>query len=387
MAAWITRTNRWIVLGLIGLVLTACLPNRSKTADTLKQGSDDIQKFDNSLKFSNVVLEQADEKGQLWWKVKAAQASYSKDQKIAQVEKPQGELFQDGKAVFQISAAKGEVIQDGKSIVLKGQITAKDLRDGTVMQGQEIEWKPTEDRLFVRKKFTGTHKDMKITGDEGRFLSRKREAEIIGQVVAEVKQPNLKMQTTQLKWFVEQQKIVGDKPLQIDRIENKQVTDQATAEKGEYNFKDQIAALSQNAQVTMPSQKIQAKSNQLVWNLKQQQVNATQPITLVNMAQQVTLTGDRGDLNIPQQKATLVGNVKGLSLQNQANVSADNLVWFLQTQSFEATGKINYQQVNPPFNLVGTRASGTLQTQEVEISGGPEGDNRVVTEIMPNFAR
>jgi lipopolysaccharide export system protein LptA len=116
-------------------------------------------------------------------------------------------------------------------------------------------------------------------------------------------------------------------------------------------------------------------------------VNATQPITLVNMAQQVTLTGDRGDLNIPQQKATLTGNVKGLSLQNQANVSADNLVWFLQTQSFEATGKINYQQVNPPFNLVGTRASGTLQTQEVEISGGPEGDNRVVTEIVPNFAR
>jgi LPS export ABC transporter protein LptC len=142
----ITPNPMYRSLILIPLILlTACLPNRSRTADTLTQGSNDIQKFDNSLKFSNVTLEQADEKGKLWWKVKAAEATYSKDKKTATVEKPEGELYQDGKPIFKIAAAKGEVIQDGKSIMLRGQITATDLKDGTILQGQEIEWKPTED--------------------------------------------------------------------------------------------------------------------------------------------------------------------------------------------------------------------------------------------------
>jgi LPS export ABC transporter protein LptC len=413
---------------LMLLTLTGCMPGRSRSADTLAKGSNDIQKFDNSLKFSNVTLEQADEKGQLWWKVKAAQATYSKDQKIAAVEKPEGELYQDGKAIFKIAAEKGEVIQDGKSIMLRGQITATDLKDGTVLQGQEIEWKPTEDKLFVRKQFIGHHKQMKISGDEGQFLTRKREAEVKGKVIADITQPNpnatpspssspspspapspspnpspsstptvipsidptaprMRMQTTRLKWQIEKQLVSADKPITIDRLINNQITDRAAAEKGSYNMKAEIASLNQNAQVFLQAQNTQVKSNELVWNIKTQLVNANQPISIVNDSQKVTMNADRGNLSIKDQKATLTGHVKGLSLQNQANVSADNLIWFLTSQSFEATGNINYQQINPPFNLVGTKATGTLQTQEVEISGGPEGDNRVVTEIIPNLGR
>jgi LPS export ABC transporter protein LptC len=373
------------MVGLVAFVGMNLGGRQKQGADRLREGSSDLQKFDNSLTFSNVTLEQADEKGQLWWKVKAAKATYSKDKKIATVEQPDGELYQDGKPIFKLKAAKGEVIQDGKSIVLKGDIIATDLRDGTVMQGKEIEWQPTKDLMSVRKQFVAQHKKMKLVGEEGRFYSRKREADILGQVIAEVKEPGLRMKTKQLKWWINQERIESQQPLQIDRIEQGKVTDQAAAQKGSYNLKDQIASLQKSAQIFMPSQGLQAKSDELTWNLKQQQVDAKQPITLVNTVQQVTLMGDRGQLNLPQQTAVLTGNVRGLSLSNQANVGADNLTWFLKTQSFEANGNVTYQQVSPAFNLVGTKATGTIQDQQVQITGGPEADNRVVTEIVPNF--
>jgi LPS export ABC transporter protein LptC len=373
-----------IVGGVAFLAINFAGP-KNKGADRLREGSSDLQKFDNSLTFSNVTLEQADEKGQLWWKMKAAKATYSKDKKIATVEQPEGELYQDGKAIFKLKAVKGEVVEDGKSIVLKGDIIATDLRDGTVLQGKEIEWQPTKDLMSVRKQFVAQHKKLKLVGEEGRFYSRKREADILGQVVAEVKTPNLRMKTKQLKWWIDQERLESQQPLQIDRIEQGKVTDQAAAQKGSYNLKDQIATLQKSAQIFMPSQGLQAKSDELTWNLKQQQVDAKQPITLVNTVQQVTLTGDRGQLNLPQQTAVLTGKVRGLSLSNQANIGADNLTWFLKTQSFEANGNVTYQQISPAFNLVGTKATGTIQDQQVQITGGPEGDNRVVTEIVPNL--
>jgi LPS export ABC transporter protein LptC len=373
------------MVGLVAFVGVNLGGRQKQGADRLRESSGDLQKFDNSLTFSNVTLEQADEKGQLWWKMKAAKATYSKDKKVATVEQPEGELYQDGKPIFKLKAAKGEVVQDGKSIVLKGDIVATDLRDGTVLQGKEIEWQPTKDLLSVRKQFVAQHKKMKLVGEEGRFYSRKREADILGQVVAEVKTPSLRLKTKQLKWWLDQERIESQQPLQIDRTEQGKVTDQATAQKGSYNLKDQIATLQKDAQVFIPAQGVQAKSDELTWNLKQQQVDAKQPITLVNTLQKVTLTGDRGNLNLPQQTATLTGKVRGLSLDNQATIGADNLTWFLSNQSFEANGNVTYQQTNPPFTLVGTKAAGTIQNQQVEITGGPEADNRVVTEIIPNL--
>jgi LPS export ABC transporter protein LptC len=426
----LSRLPRGILLLLL-LALTGCFGQTRPAPKT--QSGNDLEKFDNSLRFSNVTLEQADEQGKLWWKVKAVEAIYNKDKKIAAVEKPEGELYQDGKPIFKVVADKGEVIQDGKSIMLRGKITATDLKDGTILQGQEIEWKPTEDKLFVRKQFVGNHKQMRITGDEGLFLPRKREAEVKGKVIADVIQPDpkgtqpepkpepkstpsstptsstaptpsasptpqplpsldpnkprMQMQTTLLKWQIDRQLITADQPLKIDRIINGQVTDRATAETGAYDMKAEIATLKQNAEVILQAQSTQVKSNELVWQTKAQLVQANQPINIMNDVQKITMNADRGNLNVLEQKATLTGHVKGLSLQNQANVSADNLIWFLLNQTFEATGNINYQQINPPFNLMGTKASGMLQTQEVEISGGPESDNRVVTEIVPNLGR
>lgn len=363
------------------LALSGCMPGgRKRGAETLTQGSDDLQKFDNSLSFNNVVLEQANDDGKLLWKIKAKKASYSKDQKNAAVEKPEGEFFQDGKPVFQLTAEKAEVIQDGKSIQVKGQIVAKDLRDGTILKGNEIEWKPAEDILLVRNKFTGQRQQMTIAGDEGKFLSRKREAEVKGKsVIAEVKDQNLKVVGTEMKWFLEKQLIVADKPLAVDRAPKDKPVDKASADKGTVDFKAKIATLSQNAKLNAPGQNLNVTSNQLIWDMTKQEVNA--PLALTIITPQINLSADKGRLDMQQQQAYLNGKVRGTA-QNQAVIGADAATWNLTTQAFTADGNITYSQPSPAANLVGTKASGTLQDQQVTVTGGPEGDNRVVTELL-----
>jgi LPS export ABC transporter protein LptC len=381
----VDRSFRAFLSGLLMLSLVGCQPNADRAAQELEKNSKDIQSFDNSLTFSNVVLQESDVKGGLLWKMNAEQATYSKDKKNALVVKPNGELYQDGKAVFKLIADKGEVIQDGKSLVLKGQITATDLRDGTVMKGNEIEWKPADDTLYVRNQFSGTRKDMAIKGKEGKFISRKRLAQVTGQVVVDAQKPEMQFRSEAFNWDLEKEIITSTQPLQFEKRENKQITDRASAAQGNVNLKTKVATLTQNAQVNLKSN-YQINSDRLTWRLDDQILTADKPLTVVNPADQITLTANQGNMNLKDNLANLVGNVHGNRQSNQ-DVNADNVTWNLATQAFTANGNVTYRQANPPTNLVGSQATGGMVDQQVVVTGGPEGDNRTIMEIVPNTNR
>ncbi|HEY9656318.1 MAG TPA: LPS export ABC transporter periplasmic protein LptC, partial [Crinalium sp.] len=136
------------------LCTTAACGNRNRTADKIAQDTQQAEDFDNSLTFNAVTLEEFDKKGRLWWKVKAAQASYSKDKKVARLQQPTGEFFQDGVSVLQVKGQQGEVQQNGQTIFLRGKITATDTRDGLVMKGDELEWQPRKELVIVRNNLT-----------------------------------------------------------------------------------------------------------------------------------------------------------------------------------------------------------------------------------------
>ena len=257
-------------LAFIALLIGASgCGNRNRAAEQLSKDTQGAQKFDNNLTFNNVTLEQANDKGQLWWRVKAKQAVYAKDQKNATVQEPQGELFQDGKAVFKIQAQRSDIQQDGKSIMLKGQITAIDIRDGTILKGNELEWRPTEDVLIVRNGFTGDHKQVQLAAKEGKFFTRARRVDLTGQIVAQAKDASLQMRGEQLTWQIQQQKLVSDRPVQIDRYENKQITDRGSSEKATVDLKSKIATLQQNARIALRQSNTQISGNSLAWNVDQ----------------------------------------------------------------------------------------------------------------------
>ena len=365
-----------LVLLLLGI--GACGGPKNRTAEKLAQDSTAVQNFDNNLTFNDVTLEQVNEQGKLLWKVKAKQARYSKDQKIASVQNPEGELFQDGKLVYRIKAQTGEVQKDGQAIFLKGQIVATDVQSGAVLQGNELEWRPKDDLLLVRNNLTGTHPQLQASAREAKAFSRSRRIEFFGQVTATSKDPDFGFKTEHLIWQIAQQLIIADQPVQIDRYTNAVVTDQATANQAEVNLKAKVATLKQDAQLSLADPPLQIGSNSMVWNLNAQTVVADQPVNVLHREQQVALSGNQGRAELEPRIVYLTGNVQGNGQRNQSQLAADQLTWNIPTQQIEATGNVVYSQANPPFNLKGPKASGTLQDQNIVVSGG-----RVVTEIIP----
>jgi len=366
-------------LMIVLLGLSACGgPKKSQTADKLAQDSSAAQNFDNNLTFKDVTLEQVDEKGRLLWKVKAKQARYSKDQKVATVQNPAGELYQDGKAVYKIQAQSGEVRKDGQTILLKGQIVATDIQSGAIVKGNELEWQPKVDLLLVRNNITGTHPQVQATAKEAKVYSRARQMEFFGQVAATSKDPALGFKSEHLIWEIAKQLIVVDKPVQIDRYVGTVVSDRAVADQAEVQLKTKVATLKQNAQLSIADPPLEIASNSLVWNLNNQTVVSDQRVDVLHREQRVALSANQGRGDLEPRIFYLTGNVQGKGERNQSQLAADNLTWYIPTQQIEATGNVVYTQADPPFNLKGPKASGTLQDQNIVVSGG-----RVVTEIIP----
>jgi LPS export ABC transporter protein LptC len=340
--------------------------------------------IDPSLKLDDLVLEQAGDDGQLLWKLKAKKASYNRDKKEGEILDLSGELYQDGKPAFKISAKKGSIVGDGKVLMLKDNIIAVAIKDGVELKGNEMEWKPKQDLMTIKNKFTATHKKMNLEAKEGEYFSRKRQANLSGAIVVNVKEPKLKLQTEKLTWLLEPETIESNSPIAIERTPEKGIVDRAKAEKGSYNLKTNVAKLETNVTIAMAKPNLNVTGQELTWDTKQQIIMAPKPMTAFSPVDQVTISGDRGEVKLKERIAYLSQNVKGSSQKNQSNIATDRLTWFLDSQTFEAEGNIVYRQANPAANLVGKTAKGNLNTQDIIISGGNESDNRVIIDIVPN---
>ncbi|GAB4329452.1 MAG: hypothetical protein OHK0047_16310 [Leptolyngbyaceae cyanobacterium] len=376
---WVNLLTLGVLITTLAIVTGGC-GNSNRTQKKLAEDTQSLEKenFDTDLTFNAVTLEEFDKQGRLWWKVKAEQASYSRDKKRAKIQKPKGEFYQDGKAILKVSADGGEIFQDGQRIFLRGNIKAVDTRDGLTMQGNELEWRPREDIVLIRNTVSGTRKNVKASAQAGKYLTRKRRLELEGKVVAEAQDPAAKFAAERVVWLVEKQKLLSDRPLQVERYENKVVSDRATAASGEMDIKTQVVTLKQTAQVSITNPPLQVSGNQVLWRIKEKIISSTQPITIVNSREGFTLVGNQGDLNLNTKILNLVGNVNGSGGPRQSFVKADRLVWNLDTQAFEADGNVTYRQATPPLNVSGPKATGGIKDQQVIVSGG-----RVVTEFIP----
>jgi len=377
----IAPLSRSVALSLVVITLLSGLSGcrrSNRAADRLAEDSSAVQNLESNLTFNNITLNQADDQGQTLWKIEADQATYSQDQQVARVESPEGELFQDGKAVFQVSAQSGEVQQDGEKVVLNGEIVAKDLRDGMVLRGNQLEWLPQEDLLIVREGLNVTHPQLRVSATEARAYSRERRVELLGKIVATSRDPALRLNAEQLVWRLQDQIVVSDRRIQVERLDGNRVTDRAIANQAEVNLKAKVATLRQNANLALQDPPVIVTSNLLTWNLQNETLVSNQPVTVQQRQQQITLTADRGRMDTSRKIVYLDRNVKAVSQRNQSELDADSLTWNMDSQRVVAEGNVNYSQSNPPLNLRGPRAVGRLQDQTVIVSGG-----RVVTEIIP----
>jgi LPS export ABC transporter protein LptC len=367
-----------LLLGMGGCAATEG-PQKNKLAEDIKTA----QSSNSTLTLNKVILEQANEKGEMFWKVKSKNAVYSKDQKVVNVQHPVGKLFQDGKEIYDIQAESGDVFQEGNQIFLKGKIVATDLKNGVVLRGNELEWRPKEDILVVRNNLTGDNKQVAASAKEARVFTRARRMELFGSVVANIKDPIVQLRTEHLIWFLDQQKINSDKPTQIDRYKDKTVTDSGFADKIDVDLKTKIATLTQNAQLMPSDPPLQIESSLMSWNFPAQNVVSPGPVKVFHRVEKVTMTGDTGRGDLDKKIFYLTGNVVGIGEKRQAQLNTDRVIWYLTNQTFDAEGNVIYRQLNPVFNLTGPRAAGQLKDQTVIVKGDG-GGGQVVTEIVPD---
>lgn len=359
-----------LVLGLVG-----CSGQKTVKRESLNTSPKPVNQ--NQLTFNDVTLEQADEQGRSVWKVQGKQASYSPEQKIAQVLKPSGELFIDGKVVYKISAQQAQIQQNGKQLFLTGQIVATDTVNGVVLHGNELEWRPKEDLLIIRKQIRGNYQQVQAVADEARVNSRSARVDLQGKVVANATDPALQIRTTHLIWLVKKKTLTGDRPIEIDRYKGKVISDRATANGADVNLKTKVLTLQPNAQIVATEPPVQIASNSLTWDLNAEVVTANQPVKIVHRQQQVTTTANRGSMNLGSKIAHLTGNVSAIG-QRQQSLKAQKLTWYLPTKLVEAEGSVFYRQAEPPVSFTGEKAVGKLQEQNITVSGG-----RVVTKFIP----
>ncbi len=373
----------WYYLPLTFFLLIALVAcgGKSPTASQPNAADSSGQDLDSNLTFFGVAFEQFDEVGRPIWKVNAKEAKYTKEKQIGQAESPSGELYQDGKVVYQITADKADVEQDGKRLFLKGKILATDPKNGIVLRGNELEWRPKEDLLIVRNQLQGTHKQVQAVAQEARVKTREQRMEFSGGVVANSADPQVQIRTEHLLWQIKEEKLIGDRPVQIDHYKNNKISDRGRGNAAEVDLKTKIATIKQNAQLEILDPPMQIASNSMTWNMNTENVSTNSPVRVLHKTENVTVTANQGEMKIPQKTVYLKGNVNAIG-QRRQSLKSQILTWFLNKKLVEAQGNVIYKQADPPLTFTGDTAVGNLQTENIVVKGGSSG-NRVVTEIIP----
>ncbi|WP_174709507.1 LPS export ABC transporter periplasmic protein LptC [Nostoc sp. TCL240-02] len=374
-------TPSFLFLPLIFLLIFGLVSCGGKSPPASQENPAASSKQDSDLTFFDVTLEQADEVGRPIWKVRAKTAKYTKEKQIGQAESPYGELYQDGKVVYQIKADVADIEQDGKQLFLKGKIFATDPSNGIVLQGNELEWRPKEDLLIVRNQINGTHKQLQAVAQEARVKTREQRMEFSGRVVANSTDPQLQVRTEHLIWNIKEEKLIGDRPLQIDRYKDNKISDRGKGNSAEVNLKTKIATIKQNAQLDLLDPPVQIASNSMTWNMNAETVITNSPVRMFQRVDNLTVTANKGEMKIPQKTVYLTGNVNAIG-QRRQSLQSSTLTWYLDNKLVEAQGNVVYRQVDPPLNFTGETAVGNLQTENIVVKGGSS-SGRVVTEIIP----
>ncbi|NJO42343.1 MAG: LPS export ABC transporter periplasmic protein LptC [Cyanobacteria bacterium CRU_2_1] len=377
---WKKSVTLPLVLVALMMAIASCRQQESsRGAEKLAEDSSAAQNLDSNLTFNNLTLEQVDNQGETLWEVMAEQVTYSPDQKEAKVKNPDGDLYQDGEPVYHITAAEGDIRQDGDRIVLRGNVVATDLKSGAILRGDQLEWQPEKDLLVVKGNLQGTHPQLQLTANEARASNRRRTIEVSGQVEANtLEDPTLRLFGEHLTWRVDDQIVVSDRPIQVERIQGNQVTDQANGDLAEVNLANKTVKLTQNARVVATDPPLTITGNSLFWNVNEQTLLADQPVTVIQRQEQITLTANEGRMEFQPKMAYFIGNVNATGQRNQSQLTSDRLTWNVATQDVTAEGNVVYVQPDPPTSVKGPKAVGRLTEQTIVVSGG-----RVETQIVP----
>jgi LPS export ABC transporter protein LptC len=381
------KRRYWWLLGVIAAGLAVALGVRTcSNPNGIDYSAEQEEILGAGLTLRDVTLEQQDDNGQLLWEVHADEVTYSPDQQVANLVRPEGELYQDGQLLYRVQAESGTIREDGQVIFLQGNITATGIQNQMVLKGQNLEWRPEANIMIVKDQLTGTHPQVRAQANEARLYDRENRMELEGEVVITTvvenpeEEPWLKLQSSLLEWQWEAEAIVSKQPLRVERFEQQTVTDVLSGQQGLLELAEKRVTITGDVKAQLLQIPLEMMTQKAIWEVEAETIQAVQSIKVINPQQKVTVTAQQGQLDLATQTAYFNQDVLALGDTNNSRLVADRLAWNLADQTVLAEGSVNYQQTNPDLKITGPRARGRIEDQVVVIEGG-----RVVTEIVPNF--
>ncbi|MEL7010764.1 MAG: LPS export ABC transporter periplasmic protein LptC, partial [Cyanobacteria bacterium J06588_4] len=120
-------------------------------------------------------------------------------------------------------------------------------------------------------------------------------------------------------------------------------------------------------------------TDSLTWNYLTRIGKSDRPIQILDRQRQISLTGNRGDVNLSQRLATLQDGVKGINQLESAEIFARQMTWKMDTKEVEAKGNVIYEQIDPQARLTGEKAIGALGSSNIVVTS--DGKQQVTTVI------
>ena len=362
----------WLIITIVG-----CQPS---TPESTPRARERESRLDTQLVLNNAILEQSNKQQKTVWKIKADNIVYSEDKQIATLNKVVGNLWQDGTIIFKISAKSGEIRDNGNIILLNEKIIASDPRNGGIINTDVVEWRPQENLLLIKEKLNGTHPNLQVTAESGKYFTDIEQLEIQGNVVATTNQPSLQLKSDRLEWSIVQNEINSPGAVELIQYNEEQtITDKLVSDRAQVNLVSKTATLNNNIELITLDPPLQVATNFFSWNYLTRVGKTDQPIQILDRDRQISLTGNQGEINLQQQLAKLQDGVKGINQQEASELYARQLIWQIDSEKVEATGNVIYEQADPQARLTGEKAVGTLSDNNIIVTS--DGKNQVTTEI------
>lgn len=376
-----SKVQDFLKLNLLFLIAIAFFGCQTSPSGFESQNLE-VNRSDTQLVLNNAILEQANKQDNTVWKIKADNIIYSEDKKTATLNKVVGNLLQNGKIILKISANQGEIQDNGNIIILKEQIVASDPRNGSVMESSLVEWRPQENLLLIKEDLNGIHPNLEVKAQQGQYFTDTESLEVEGEVVATSNEPALQLTSDRLIWEIAQNRVTSPGAVEIIRFdENETITDKLVSDRAEVNLAANTATLNNNIELISLQPKIQIASEFLTWNYQQRIGKTDRPIQILDRDRQVSITGNKGEINLQQQIAKLKDGVRGIDRQQVSELYARQLTWKIETEEVEATGNVIYEQTDPKARLTGEKAVGTLSDNNIVVTSNGK---KQVTSVIDN---
>jgi len=257
-----------------------------------------------------------------------------------------------------------------------GNVVAVDDKGANRLSADRIVWQMKDQIAEAqgRAVAVGQKPAMQLNADRIVWQLKDRVAQAIGNVVAVGQDPAVRVQSQRVVWQQTPQLVSSDTRTIIERFAcaggQCRISDRATGGLVDVSLKDRVAFLRNQAQVSTGNPGVDVASDSLIWQFQAQQLTADRPVTVYERQQQIVLNADRGAMNLKDQVADMVGNVRSVSRLQGSTLNTDRLVWSMANQYLQAFGNVFYQQANPFLISRGNYAAGSVKDGAIFLQSG-----------------